>query len=134
MLEKVNINNLASSNYLPLLLVSGATAAASFMYEIGWIRMLSLVLGSSTHSFELMLSAFIFGMALGSFFIRNRIDKIRNIPAAIVVVQVIMGLTALLTIFTYNYMFSFMSFIMAALSENEQGYLLFNLFSHSICC
>jgi spermidine synthase len=132
-LEKVNINNLASSNYLPLLLVSGATAAASFMYEIGWIRMLSLVLGSSTHSFELMLSAFIFGMALGSFFIRNRIDKLKNIPAAIVVVQVIMGITALLTIFTYNHMFSFMSFIMAALSENEQGYLLFNLFSHSIC-
>lgn len=126
-------NNPTVSNYLPLLLVSGATAVSSFIYEIGWIRMLSLVLGSSTHSFELMLSAFIFGMALGSFFIRNRIDKIRNIPAAIVVVQVIMGLTALLTIFTYNYMFSFMSFIMAALSENEQGYLLFNLFSHSIC-
>jgi predicted membrane-bound spermidine synthase len=130
--EKVN-NKLASSDYLPLLLVSGATAASSFMYEIGWIRMLSLVLGSSTHSFELMLSAFIFGMALGSFFIRNKIDKIRNIPAAIVLVQVIMGITALLTIFTYNHMFSFMSFIMAALSENEQGYLLFNLFSHSIC-
>src|ERR1700733_3933509 len=36
------------------------TGAASFMYELGWIRMLSLVLGSSTHSFELMLSAFIF--------------------------------------------------------------------------
>src|SRR6202034_2979537 len=33
------------------------TGAASFMYELGWIRMLSLVLGSSTHSFELMLSA-----------------------------------------------------------------------------
>ena len=28
------------------------TGAASFMYELGWIRMLSLVLGSSTHSFE----------------------------------------------------------------------------------
>ena len=39
------------------------TGAASFLYEIGWIRMLSLVLGSSTHSFELMLSAFIFGLA-----------------------------------------------------------------------
>jgi len=131
-IEKTD-NNLITSNYLPLLLVSGATAVASFMYEIGWIRMLSLVLGSSTHSFELMLSAFIFGMALGSFFIRNRIDKIRNIPAAIVMAQVIMGITALLTIFTYNHMFSFMQFIIAALSENEQGYLLFNFFSHSIC-
>ena len=31
------------------------TGAASFIYEIGWIRMLSLILGSSIHSFELML-------------------------------------------------------------------------------
>src|SRR5439155_3299032 len=34
----------------PLLLVSFGTAVASFVYEIAWIRMLSLVLGSATHS------------------------------------------------------------------------------------
>jgi MFS family permease len=42
-----------------LLTVSFRTALASFIYEISWIRMLALVLGSATHSFELMLSAFI---------------------------------------------------------------------------
>src|SRR5207249_3863772 len=37
----------------PLLrLVAFGTAIASFVYEIAWIRMLSLVLGSATHSFE----------------------------------------------------------------------------------
>ena len=36
--------------------------------------MLSLVLGSATHSFELMLSAFILGLALGAFWIRRRSD------------------------------------------------------------
>ena len=41
------------------------TGSASLMYEMGCIRMLSLVLGSSTHSFELMLSAFIFSLAVG---------------------------------------------------------------------
>ena len=46
------------------------------MYELGWIRMLSLVLGSSTHSFELMLSAFIFGLAFGGLYVRRRIEKI----------------------------------------------------------
>ncbi|HEY6721401.1 MAG TPA: hypothetical protein VI363_07165 [Burkholderiales bacterium] len=45
------------------LAVALLTGAASFIFEIGWIRMLSLVLGSSTHSFELMLSAFILGIA-----------------------------------------------------------------------
>ena len=48
------------------------------MYELGWIRMLSLVLGSSTHSFELMLSAFIFGLAFGGLYVRSRIERIAD--------------------------------------------------------
>ena len=55
---------------------AGLTGAASFIYEIGWIRMLSLVLGSTTHSFELMLSAFITGLAFGGLWMKRRIDKI----------------------------------------------------------
>jgi spermidine synthase len=46
------------------------------MYELGWIRMLSLVLGTSTHAFELMLSAFILGLAFGGLFIQRRIDAV----------------------------------------------------------
>lgn len=34
-----------------LLLVAAGTAVASFIYEIAWVRLLSLVLGSATHSF-----------------------------------------------------------------------------------
>ncbi|KMQ52930.1 Spermidine synthase [Chitinispirillum alkaliphilum] len=119
--------------YYPLLAVACLTSVASFIYEIGWIRMLSLVLGSSTHSFELMLSAFILGLALGSFFIRNRVDRIKNIPRFLGVVQVIMGITALMTLFTYGNMFNFMQFTMNALERNEQGYLFFNIISHVIC-
>src|SRR5258705_35772 len=58
------------------LAVALLTGAASFAFEIGWIRMLSLVLGSSTHSFELMLSAFILGIACGGYWVRRRIDSL----------------------------------------------------------
>ena len=57
-----------------LLTVSFGTAVASFIYEIGWIRMLSLVMGSATHAFELMLSAFILGLAVGALWIRRAAD------------------------------------------------------------
>ena len=39
-----------SGPWVPLLVVALVTGAASFMYEIAWIRMLSHVLGSSTHA------------------------------------------------------------------------------------
>src|SRR5258708_22179782 len=62
-----------------LVLVAFGTAVSSFVYEIGWIRMLSLVLGSATHSFELILSAFILGLALGAFTIRTRTESIGSL-------------------------------------------------------
>ena len=43
---------------LPLLLAATLLSAlASFLYEVGWIRMLSLVLGSATHAFELWIAS-----------------------------------------------------------------------------
>jgi hypothetical protein len=50
----------------PLWLVTVLTGLASVVYEIGVMRRLSMVLGASTHAFELMRSAFIFGPAPGN--------------------------------------------------------------------
>src|SRR5437868_6092438 len=68
--------------------VALVTGASSFIYEVTWIRMLSLVLGSSTHSFELMLSAFILGLALGGLWIQRRIDGLRSPVRALGYLQV----------------------------------------------
>src|SRR5204863_5523115 len=84
-----------------LLVVSFGTAVASFIYEIAWIRMLSLVLGSATHSFELMLSAFILGLALGAFWIRARADRVANPLGLLGAVQCVMGVLAVATLPLY---------------------------------
>src|SRR5713101_8474013 len=90
------------------------TGAASFVFEIGWIRMLSLVLGSSTHSFELMLSAFILGIACGGYWVRRRIDSIADPVRFLGVVQVAMGLAALATLPLYGQMFELMRALLSA--------------------
>lgn len=113
-----------------LLLCAALTGAASFMYEIAWIRMLGLVLGSSTHAFELMLSAFILGLALGGYWIKNRIDKFSSPIMVLGLAQVIMGVLALSTLVIYGQTFDFMAYLMRALARTDQGYLLFNLSSH----
>src|SRR5688500_8281392 len=58
-----------------VLVAALATGAASFVYEITWIRMLTTGLGASTHAFEIMLAAFILGMTLGAFVLRGRIER-----------------------------------------------------------
>jgi predicted membrane-bound spermidine synthase len=115
-----------------LLLVSLATGTASFIYEVGWIRMLALVLGSSTHAFELMLGAFLLGLATGGLWIKRRIDSLVNPVRSLAVIQLCMGLAALATLPLYNGTFPVMQFLVHTLPKTETGYLLFNLSSYGI--
>jgi spermidine synthase len=116
------------------LFLAGAfvTGLASFIYEIVWIRMLSLVLGSSFHAFELMLSAFITGLALGGLWIRRRIDHIADPVRYAGLVQVFMGLAAIATVFVYHWTFDWMAWALSVLQRNDNAYPLFNLFSHAL--
>ena len=116
-----------------LLAVAALTGASSFMYEIGWIRMLSLVLGSSTHSFELMLSAFILGIAFGGLAIRRRIDASGDTLRLLGWVQVIMGVAALATLPVYSSTFVAMQAALQALAPTENGYIAYHFVSHALC-
>src|SRR6185503_19486416 len=110
-----------------MLAVAFLTGFASLVYEIVWIRMLSLVLGASTHSFELMLAVFILGLALGGLAVRRRIDGAGPPERLLAGAQVVMGLAALATLPVYDITFSLMEALMKGLARNEIGYQLFNL-------
>ena len=110
-----------------LLAVAFFTGLASFVYEISWIRMLSLVLGASTHSFELMLSTFILGLALGGLAVRRRAVAAADPARALAWVQLAMALAALATLPLYDLSFSMMEGLMGGLARSETGYLLFNV-------
>jgi spermidine synthase len=116
-----------------LLAVAALTGMSSFMYEIGWIRMLSLVLGSSTHAFELMLSAFILGIAFGGLWVRRRIDAAGDTVRFLAWVQIAMGLAALATLPVYGSTFRAMEIALGMLARSESGYWAFNLVSHGLC-
>ena len=116
-----------------LLWTTLGTAVASFVYEIAWIRMLSLVLSSATHSFELMLSAFILGLALGSFWVRRRADRFLDPLRTLGIVQICMGLLALATLPIYFHAFSWMGTLIQTFARTEQGYAGYNVARYGIC-
>ena len=116
-----------------LLAVSFGTAISSFVYEIGWIRMLSLVLGSATHSFELMLSAFILGLAIGAFLVRRRTSGDDYALHRLALVQLAMGALAVATLPVYALSFDGMAGFMAAFTRTPAGYVGFSAARYAIC-
>ena len=60
---------------LLFLLLSGA---CGLVYEILWMKMLTLTMGNTVFSITTVLTAFMGGLALGSFLAGRFIDKIKN--------------------------------------------------------
>jgi spermidine synthase len=116
-----------------LLFTSFGTAVASFLYEIDWIRMLALVLGSATHSFELMLSAFILGLALGAWWIRTKADKLSDPLRTLGLVQWTMGMLALATLPLYVSSFDWIASLLTTFANTDAGYTGFTLARYGLC-
>ncbi|MGG6343828.1 fused MFS/spermidine synthase [Stenotrophomonas indicatrix] len=114
---------------LLVLLVAAMTGASSFVYEITWVRMLSLALGTTLHSFELMLAAFIAGIAFGGLWLRRRADRMPSPLRVAGWVQVWMGLAALASMFVYAHAFEWVGWLMRVIVRSADGYVLYNLAS-----
>lgn len=115
-----------------VLLIAGLTGLSSFMYEVGWIRMLSLALGTSQHAFELMLAAFIGGLALGGLYVRGRLDQVADPMRYAGYVQLAMGLAALATLPLYDHAFLLVSGTLNTLAPTASGYFFYNLATASV--
>ena len=64
----------ASGAFALLLTAVGSAGVASLLYEVIWVRQLALSLGSTAIAGATMLSAFLAGLALGSWLAARRVD------------------------------------------------------------
>ncbi|MEE9125630.1 MAG: spermidine synthase, partial [Planctomycetota bacterium] len=119
---------------LPILLLTAfGTGMSSFMYEIGWIRMLSMILGSATHSFEVMLSAFVLGLALGGLWVRKRMDRFKNPVLVLAIVQIVMGVAAVATLPLYLVANESISAVFYQPERTQVMWILFNVVRYLLC-
>lgn len=115
-----------------LLTATFLSGAFSFVYEIGWVRMLNQALGTTIHSFELMLAAFIAGLAFGGLWIRQRGASIRDVIAYAGYAQVAMGVAALLSVLALANSFTWVGWLLSALARTDNGYTLYSAGSAAI--
>lgn len=80
-----------------ILVSVSVSGGVSMMYEVAWIRLLTLVLGSSTYAFSLMLATFILGLSIGSFLLSLR-RKASGYTVIFGLCEAAVGLTVLLSL------------------------------------
>ncbi|MGH7832419.1 MAG: fused MFS/spermidine synthase [Candidatus Binatia bacterium] len=87
------------------------SGAAALIYEIAWIRLLSLVLGSSAYSFSLMLAAFIAGLAAGGFAVSRSWVARFDSYLLFAVAELAAGIAVVLTLPVYERLPFYFAFI-----------------------
>jgi spermidine synthase len=113
--------------YRMMLLAAAITGASSFVYEIGWVRMLNQSLGTTLHSFELMLAAFILGLAFGGLWIRRKSRQLGDAVEYAGYAQIWMGVAALISIPVFGQSFRWVSALLNAVPRDDTGYLFFSI-------
>ncbi|NQT82863.1 fused MFS/spermidine synthase [bacterium] len=75
--------------------ISGFTALC---YEVLWTRVLVFIVGNTTYSFTIMLSTFLVGLSLGSYFFSRFFDRGKDLFVKAAIIEVLIGIFALVGI------------------------------------
>jgi spermidine synthase len=93
-------NNLLFSSKLSQLTLwaIGISGFCSLAYEVFWTRALIFILDNTSHAFSTVLSAFLFGLALGSIVVARWVDSTKRLFITFGIIEVFIGFFALLSI------------------------------------
>ena len=94
-----------------LLTVYALSGFCSLAYEVLWTRVLVFSIGSNTHAFATMLTTFLLGLGLGSLLFGRVFDKTRHLFALLASVQVLIGLSAMLSVWQIDNLWTLLDFL-----------------------
>lgn len=80
------------------------SGAVSMIYEVAWTRSLLMVIGSTTYAFTIMLSTFLVGIFLGSYFSSRFADRAKNAALWFGLAQIYVGLGGFLSIKLFGFL------------------------------
>jgi spermidine synthase len=96
--KNISIKTTSQLDKKILLALYGLSGLSAMAFQVAWTRALILSLGSSTYAFSAIVACFIFGLAIGSFIISFWADKIKNPLGVAGLLEVAIGLGALLIV------------------------------------
>ncbi len=118
---------------VPVYIAIGVSGLVSMIYELVWIRIFAMTLGSSTYSFTLMLAAFISGISLGSLAVALIPSLRRNPLVTFAFAEIAIGIAVVLGIPLYERLPYIFWQWTSLLSRTEGAYTLLNCAKYSLC-
>jgi len=103
--------------YFPLILFF-LSGISGLIYEIAWVRQASLTFGVSVYAYSTVLAAYMGGMALGSYLLGRRVDKIDRVEQrwrTFAVLQIGIAILAVLSPFVLTFLNSLYAAVARAL-------------------
>lgn len=80
------------------------SGALSMTYEVAWTRALTMIIGSTTYAFTIMLATFLAGIFFGSFLLSRLTDKLKDHVLALGLTQLGLAVGAFIAINLFNYL------------------------------
>ncbi|MFA6924328.1 MAG: fused MFS/spermidine synthase, partial [Bacteroidales bacterium] len=96
---------------------------SGLIYETVWLRILSRILGCTVYATSIVISAFMLGLALGSYYIGRRADKFKRIIRAYATLEIFVGITAFLVFISLNGLTGMFKNIYQSVYENKTVFL-----------
>lgn len=97
---------------------------AGLTYEVVWVRMLSLIFGTTTFAVSTVLFAFMAGLALGSYFFGRIIDSVRSPLRLYALLEVGIGIYA---VFVPHIIDALNTAYVSSFDENIPNFLVYSL-------
>lgn len=104
-----------------IFLISGM---AALTYEVVWVRMLSLIFGTTTFAVSTVLFSFMAGLALGSYFIGKIIDQVKSPLHLYAMLEIGIGLYA---IFVPHIIELINTAYVSSFDENIPNFMIYSL-------
>ena len=101
-----------------ILIVYALSGFCALAYEVYWTRTLVFFMSNTTYSFPIMLTTFLFGSALGSLIFAKWIDRRKQLLNLLAVIEILIGVFAIFSIWTFSKIGDFTSQFWVSLGKN----------------
>lgn len=78
-----------------------ASGFVTISTQVSWTRILTMIIGSSTYAFSIVVALFLIGLAGGAWFVARK-DRSHNLRSTILIVEVLTAICLLLSLFVLN--------------------------------